>query len=249
MKLAAIYNVWDGVELLEGSIKCIASHVDLIVIVYQTVSNFGEAYDPIHEILTAVNKFPTVKFHIRHFTPNGINGAGNETAKRNIGLNIAREYCCTHFLHMDCDEYYLNFGELKQEFIQSGLAGSVCRIMTYFSKPTLRLRSYDNYFVPFIHRLEQGTKAGGREYSYYVDPTRRINVIGDTGMIGEKGDCMHHFSWVRKDIDRKVRNSSARANINKSTLLEDYHKATAGMFVAGYNQDLVEVENVFGIEI
>jgi len=50
MKLAAIYNVWDGVELLHGSIECIKDHVNQIIIVWQNVSNIGEIYDPMPEM-------------------------------------------------------------------------------------------------------------------------------------------------------------------------------------------------------
>ena len=41
MKLGVSYNVFDGEELLESSIKSIRSEVDYISVVYQTVSNFG----------------------------------------------------------------------------------------------------------------------------------------------------------------------------------------------------------------
>ncbi len=47
MKLAAIYNVWDGVELLKHSIASIKQDVDLIIIVYQDISNFGEEFNPL----------------------------------------------------------------------------------------------------------------------------------------------------------------------------------------------------------
>ena len=47
MKLAAIYNVWDGEEHLLGSMKCLTGHIDLFIIVFQRVSNFGEPFDPL----------------------------------------------------------------------------------------------------------------------------------------------------------------------------------------------------------
>ena len=45
MKLGVSYNLFDGEELLEGSIKQIRSEVDYISVVYQEVSNFGESCD------------------------------------------------------------------------------------------------------------------------------------------------------------------------------------------------------------
>ena len=47
MKLAAIYNVWDGVELLRGSMESVKDGVDLFIIVYQNVSNIGEVFHPL----------------------------------------------------------------------------------------------------------------------------------------------------------------------------------------------------------
>ncbi len=255
MKLAAIYNVWDGVELLEGSIRCIAPHVDLIIIVYQSVSNFGELYDPLKDILDAItddadSKFPKTKFHIMHYEPRlHFGGTINETLKRNIGLDVAKEQKCTHFLHMDCDEYYDKFEELKQEYIESKADGSVCQMMTYFSLPILRFKNLDNYYVPFIHRLIAETKAGMPNlYPFYVDPTRTINVFKRPVVLLKTG-YMHHFSWIRKDIERKARNSSASSNIKKSTLITDCKNAMPGMFVSAYNQELIKVGNTFKIEI
>lgn len=249
MKLAAIYNVWDGVELLKGSMDCLHGHVDLFIIVYQDVSNFGEQYDPLPEmILPESDNIILVKYTPQQFTI----GAKNETEKRNTGIEIAKKEQCTHFILMDCDEYYTDFGAAKQQYIAIGLPGSVCRIMTYFKKPTLRLQNPDNYYVPFIHRLTQHTWTGCSNYPYYVDPTRRIKCAGwemQLYEVIEINSYMHHFSWVRKDIGRKVRNSSARKNIERSQLMQDYNSPElgAGFFLKDYRQPLVEVDDVFGI--
>ena len=39
-------------------------------------------------------------------------------------LDIARDMGCTHFLFMDCDEYWHDFAAAKQQYIQSGAEGS-----------------------------------------------------------------------------------------------------------------------------
>ena len=44
MKLGVSYNVFDGEELLESSIKSIRDNVDHISVVYQTISNFGNDF-------------------------------------------------------------------------------------------------------------------------------------------------------------------------------------------------------------
>lgn len=219
MKLAAIYNVWDGIELLGGSMKCLEGHIDQLIIVYQVTSNFGEKYDPLKDIISCVPKSIPVKI-IKYEPDISIGGLQNETLKRNIGLDHARALGCTHFLHLDCDEYYQDFGQVKNEFISSNANGSVVRIYTYFKKPTWRLENYEGYFVPFIHELLGHTKSGRSSYPYYCDPTRTIN---EGNVVCLSSQPMHHYSWVRNDIKRKARNSSASPFGNKlQGLLDDY---------------------------
>lgn len=241
MRLAAIYNVWDGVEFLRGSMMQMKDHVDVFIIVYQDVSNFGEKYDPLPEMdLSGFKNIKLIKY-------DPMVGAGmfNEKKKRNIGLDIARQENCTHFLHVDCDEYYENFGEAVELYINSGKSGSVCKLYTYFKLPTLRFETPDGYFVPFIHELRQDTVAGGRHYPFYVDPTRKIN---ETDVV-ELPVFMHHFSWIRKDIERKCRNSSAKENLERGTMLQDYYSTQVGpgFYVRDYEKKLIQVADNFRI--
>lgn len=254
MKLAAIYNVFDGVELLKGSMNCLKDHVDHFILVVQSVSNYGEPFDGFEkldfsEFQTSEKLVVIVRYEPELHARNA--GMENETRKRNIGIDMARELECTHFMHVDCDEYYKNFEMMKQEFISSGCDGSVCQMMTYFARPTFRLELPDNYFVPFIHELKPHTYSGFVPYKYYVDPTRRIHGVEK---IHHMSHMMHHFSYVRNDISLKIRNSSARDNILKSNLLEQYwskelHENPEGFFIDGFHQKITVVENLFGINI
>ena len=241
MKLAAIYNIWDGVELLRGSIDLIKNDVDFFIFVWQRRSNFGEEYDPRPDM----NLPPGINSVLVEYNPIGQIGFLNEKNKRNLGLDVAREFGCTHFLHLDCDEYYEDFSFAKKSFINSGFKGSVCSIITYFKKPTLRFETPDGYYVPFIHELYKDTIAGNKVYPYYVDPTRRINQPH----ICLLNVTMHHFSWVRKNIERKARNSSAKENIERGTLLIDYHKpeVESGFYVKDFDKKLVKVEDKFNL--
>ncbi|HYG49274.1 MAG TPA: hypothetical protein VD905_00150, partial [Flavobacteriales bacterium] len=160
MKLAAIYNVWDGEEFLRRSMDSVAPGVDLFIIVYQDVSNFNEHYDPLPNINLKDFTKPVM---LVKYTPTTWGGFNNEIAKRNLGIDKA--YCegCTHFLHMDTDEFYKDFVRAKELYIQSGADGSVCSLYTYFRWPTLRFETPDGYFVPFIHKLTAGTHAGAKK--------------------------------------------------------------------------------------
>lgn len=243
MKLAAIYNVWDNVEMLKGSMECMKNDVQLFIIVYQTVSNFGEEYNPLNDM--DLNGFNHI---LVEYKPEHQAGQTNETAKRNLGLETAKSCECTHFLLVDCDEYYEDFSSAKKEYENLETDGSVCPILTYFKSPTWRFENLDNYYVPFIHKLFPYTIIGyNRNYPYYVDRTRMVDY-NNVGMVNQP---MHHFSWVRKDIEKKARNSSAKYNIERSDLLKDYHnpEVKPGFFVKDFNQKLVEVDNVFKIKI
>lgn len=126
-------------------------------------------------------------------------------------------------------------------FLDSGHHGSVCKMWTYFKKPTWRLENPENYYVPFIHRLTINTFVGP-QYPFYVDRTRRVNQMD----VVELPFMMHHYSWVRKDINRKVRNSSAK---NLSQHLDEYNTAEVGRRLRMYDQKLIEVPNYFNIDL
>jgi hypothetical protein len=247
-KTAAIFNVYDGVELLKYSIKPLAEIVDVFIFVVQDKSNFGEYYNPYPELLHAIgiNKINNKSF-LYKFIPEVSAGQPNETKKRQLGIEKAKEHGCTHFIALDCDEIYPDFSEAMIHFINSGADGSVLKMYTYFHKPTLRLEKPDNYYVPFIHKLTPETVTGASSYPFYCDRTRQINAKN----VIELPYFMHHYSWVRNDILLKVRNSSARNNIYRSDLLVDYSKKnlSEGYFLKDYGQKLIEVENRFGITI
>lgn len=240
MKLAAIYNVWDGDELLPYSIEQIRPHVDVIIIVYQTISNYGESYAP-----TLPERGVVVLEYHPDLTKSG---TFNETRKRNLGLDIARSEGCTHFISMDCDELYDTdtFGKWKQAV--QHYDGSACRMMTYYKHPDIRLSPLESYYVPFIHRIYPETRLGSAGYPVLADPTRRVSTHKNFYIIDEP--IMHHFSWVRSDIGRKLRNSSAsgrwRALIPQMVAEFDSFEKTGKM--AHFEQyNWVRVANRFGL--
>lgn len=250
-KLAAIWNVWDGDELLPYSVKSVMNHVDLIIFVYQDISNFGERYNPLNTILDLIPEIPC-QVITEKYTPKIYGGMRNETNKRNLGLEIAQASKCTHFIHLDCDEVWENFEGAKKQYFDSGAWSSVAQMWTYFKEPTLKFKNPENYFVPFITELETDTVVGNYPYPFYCDPTRKpFNPNVPHSDVIRIDEFMSHYSYVRKDIKIKVNNSSASANILKSTLMEDYHNPNVGpgFYVRFFDQKLVEVPNIFGIEI
>lgn len=244
MKLCAIFCVWDDYDLLYHSTENIRPLVDGIIIIASEKSNYGE-----------VSPIPFwSRDKVFQWEPELHHPMNNETAKRNYGLKIAREEGYTHFIMMDADEFYnpIDFEREKQRFhVKPELQGLVCASQVYFKSPTLTI-GLDTTRVPFIHKLTPTLKhefnkhypMAWEERQIRIDPTRSLNI--NSGV--EWSDIvMHHYSWVRKDYDKKIRNSTARANIERSTIKEDLLLAKAGEMCKFYGKVLHAVPNYFNL--
>jgi len=247
MKLAAIYNVWDDWDLLKLSYQNIRTMVDGVIIVYSVYSNYGEKsdynngfYSDCHMILSD----PIKSLSVRE----------NETLKRNKGLDAAKKQGYTHFLMMDADEFYEPeaFLKEKERFKNPDLLGLVCGLKCYFMEPTLTVP--DKTLVPFIHKITPNLKFEwnvkypfafeGVRREIRIDPTRQMNISSGV----EWSDItMHHMSWVRSDVRKKIRNSTARQNIEKSTIVRDYVNAKEGYFCEFYRAKIESCENLFNL--
>lgn len=251
LKLCAIYNVWfDSIELLPYSIEQAKQVVDEVLIIYSRRSNWGQPADyedQISSLGTLLKWEPTP----------AIKPAQNEIDKRNFGLNQAKNRGFTHFIMMDCDEIY-EASELKRDrdslFNSQYMNGFVHPIITYIKTPILCCP--DHTLVPGIHRLLPTThfELGNQFYPFaydsngdaHIDPTRRPN-FKDGIMMSET--VMHHFSHVRKNMEMKIHNSTARNSLLRSTIMEDYDNAAPGYFSKFYRQELHEMPNRFNISI
>lgn len=247
MKLAAIYNVWDGDELLEGSIRQIRDQVDEIILIYQTTSNHGEYHVP------AIFSIP--RCTISRFDPVlSDSPMWNEKNKRQQGIDYAAAIGCTHFILMDCDEYYEpdQFAAAKASIIAHDCIATVVKLKTYYKLPTYQVDGFDTYYVPFICKITPDIRCGNFPgFGFYCDPTRQVNS-GEATMIDPNICFMHHYSWIRRDIRRKLNNSSAKINFESKipALLEEYNKATIGSEISWYEgRKLVEAKNLFNIQI
>lgn len=245
MKLTAIYNVWDDWDLLSYSVKAIEPLVDGIIIVASEKSNYGHKSPIPNEWRSKIVLYEPAP---------GRSPRENETAKRNHGLELAKRVGYTHFLTMDADEFYEPepFLKAKEIFhVKQNLAGLVCLCQTYFKSPQLTI-GLDTTLVPFIHKLTDHIKHGfNRAYpfaweghSIRIDPTRSLNIHSGV----EKIDLvMHHYSWVRKDYEKKIKNSTARQNLERSCILKDLVEAKEGYFVEYYQKTLVRASVDFEI--
>lgn len=257
MKLAAIYNVWNDWDWMDLSVSCIYPMVDGIIVIGSVRSNSGEIslipprwFDDVMLYQRFEEKVQLIQYEpIPGFQPRV-----NEEGKRNCGLEIARQQGYTHFIMMDADEFYdqKQFAAEKQRFIDNpDLAGLVCASQVYFKSPKLTI-GLDTTRVPFIHKITPNLRHEFNSLYPFawegknirIDPTRSLNI--NSGVEWSNIMC-HHFSWVRKDYKIKIRNSTARANIERSTILQDLENAKDGYYCEFYKKTLKSCDDLFNI--
>jgi hypothetical protein len=255
MKLAACLNIWaDSVELLPYCVQnLINCGVDGIIIVWSEQSNYGEIAKDYIPVLPMWEGQDT-RVHIFQREPVFHHPMNSETDKRNYALDQAKRLGYTHFLTMDQDEFYepAKFKKVRNYIEATGVKGIVCPSRVYFKSPKLTIGK-DTTLVPFIHEIQPGIRHEfNRRYPYAwddrtirIDPTRSLSII--SGVEYTEEVMLEHYSYVRKDIKMKIRNSSAKANIERSTLLNDYEQAKEGFYVEFYKKTLSRSQLDFGI--
>lgn len=247
MKLCAIYNVWDDWNFLKYSIKNIEPLVEGIIVVGSDRSNHGE-FSPIP---IWVNDLPMF-FYRNPQHPQAIHC---ETDKRNYGLQKAKQLGFTHFLTIDADELYepSKFKKAKERFlIDPFLKGIVCPTQVYFKSPKLTI-GFDGTRVPFIHKLSPTIRHDfNKMYPFAwedgkirIDPTRSLTI--NSGVEYTDDVICHHYSWCRGDYEKKIRNSTARRNLEQSCILTDLREGKEGYFCEYYRKTLVRASVDFSI--
>jgi hypothetical protein len=252
MRLVAIISAWsDTKELLPFCIRNIAKVVNKVIVVYSTTSNKGNKDDSIQELVFSdltcqwVNVEPDLSKSSHQ----------NETDKRNYGLEISKMQGFTHFIIMDADEFYLpeEFQRAKNLVEEKGLNGIVCPLKVYIKDPTLCCD--DHTLVPAIQRLKPETQVGSfKKYPFtvdseghvHIDPTRRVNHYDKVEM---SDMFMHHMSYVRKNVDLKIDNSSASLYRSREVIYRELQEAEEGYESKLYHRKLNRVPNYFNIQI
>jgi hypothetical protein len=225
MKLGISYNIFDGEELLESSIKSIRGNVDYISVVYQTVSNFGNVCDEgLVPLLNSLKSNGLVDELFEYKPKVGKGGHFNEINKRNLGLFLSEGVKCTHHMAMDSDEFYTDeqFKHLKDKITDGDYDSSCCQMTTYYKEPQYRLDPKEDYYVSLIFKIKRGVLyVMGHPFPVLVDPTRRMDA-GKCKIFTRDEIEMHHMSYVRKDIRKKLQNSSASPNFRNIDKIVDY---------------------------
>lgn len=261
------YNVFDGEELLEYSINSIREYVDFIVVIGQEISNYGEKNIFLRQNLHRLKSLNKIDL-IHWYQPNleldidgnikSDNGVENEQKKRQIGLEICRNKGCNVFSSMDCDELYIgdDYGNALKDFVHGGYDSSFCQMKTFYKHPNWQVTPCETYYVPLFYSIKKNTKFTFEfvyPYPVEIDPSRRIKA--GYSRIFERSEIeMYHFSYVRKNLLSKVRNSSAQFNkVVQDKVVNHWNDISnisqGALFLNNQKFDLIESENVFNINL
>ena len=171
----------------------------------------------------------------------------NEKAKRKLGLDKAKELGLgkyDYFINTDTDEFYTpKEFQLAVKYLaknKEGVKGLCFPLYTYYKTRNLRTEKPDNYFVSGLYKLSKDLILGDT-LKIRVDPTRCYNYEAYSPIYVKIFDkcIMHHYSWVRADIEKKIASSSAKGNIIRNKFYEQYLSLEVGSFVNG--NKLIEV--------
>ncbi len=257
MKIGVSYNVFDAEEHLKGSITQIRNCVDYISVVFQKKSNYGQDCNKnLESYLNNLKKDGLVDDIIEYHPLLGVSPHINEVNKRNVGLMFSEKRGCTHHMSMDTDEYYLKsqFDYMKKIILEGDYDSSACQMSTYYKEPIYRLEPKEEYYVSLLFKIRPNiTYVFANNFPVLTDPTRSMNS-GKFKRFERDEIEMHHMSFIRQDIEKKLRNSSAKINFENyiPTFINYFSNWTHGMKAitpgnppSEYNT--VEVDNVFNI--
>ena len=255
-KLGISYSVWDGEELLEQSIKQVRKTADYINVVWQKLSWYGKPCNSGLEKLLLKLKERGLIDELIFFEPDlSLNPSYNEINKRNIGLRAARRAGCTHFMTMDTDEFYdpQQFHDAYADIIERNLTHTCCNIVSYIT-PTIRYANYETYFVSFINKIDNGEKFTFDAFLGYrpclLDPTRKIKLRKNSRFCFLGNIVMHHMTHVRKDINKKVENSTiSQTTDGAENLKKSFNSAIQNIPQKLESGEYITVKNQFGIKI
>ena len=233
------YSVFDGEELLEASIKSVRKNADYINVVYQKNSWYGEKSN--NNLLPLLQKLKEQKLidELIEYIPNYNLSAGKqERAKRNIGLKAAYKHGCRYFMTMDTDEFYLHDEvEMGKEFIiKNNVTHAFCAQIRYAQKPTQMILDKQGCFGQFFSRIYWFSKLEPNKKAVVLtDPTRRLSHYFGAKYRVITELRMHHMTLVRKNLVKKLQNSSCKNTQELAKQADNINILTA------------EVPDIFGL--
>lgn len=255
MKLGICYMVFDGEELLEFAVKSVRTQIDHISVTYQTTSYFGNPSSPDLPAIVDKLKSDGLIDEAIHYEPDlTLTPKDNELRLRNIGLNASRKAGCTHHISADVDEFY-RVDQLEYAKRTMDADYSVAYLATYYKDPTYLVVPVQNLMVSFIHSVEfeYNRQIKYPEFPFRMEETRRFADCKSYKVFSKEEITIHHMSYVRRDIRKKLNNSDNGRCYKKEKFVAVFDSYKLGDRVCllpdFLNRKTTQVENVFGILI
>lgn len=253
-KVGASYSVWDGEELLEYAIQSIRSEVDYVNVVWQRLSWYGVPCDSGLEAHLNSLKNKGLIDELLFFEPDLSASPGvNETNKRNIGLVAAQQAGCSYFLTLDVDEFFEKkaFRRALDYVMNRGITHSACNQIGYVGV-NCRQSLPPDWFAPFAYRIDHGEKfvlnAFG-ELPWLIDPSKKIPITYRSRICFLGQVILHHYSGIRKNMCRKVENSSANPHGKLIKTYTENVQSDLCSTQAIESGECIQVPNYFGIHL
>ena len=156
---------------------------------------------------------------------------------------------------MDTDEFYdtEKFCAAYNDIVERNLTHTCCNIISYVT-PTVRYRDPESFFVSFINRIDHNEKFTFDAFRDYipclVDPTRKIKLRKKSRFCFLGNVVMHHMKHVRRDINKKVENSTISQTTERAeSFKKSVNSAIHNIELKIKSGEYIIVKNKFGIRI
>jgi hypothetical protein len=246
MKLGVGVNIFSGLELLEPALLQIREHVHYIVGVFDRVSFEGDQPPPYYfsllEILKNKGLIDDLIEHTFNITYVPLEAQSLQREKSELGRKRALENECTHYLNMDCDEFY-NARQFKESLQKAkDYEFTITCLFDYVKSPICRAKTISKLHCPFL--IDINKRYMPCNYPVLLDLSRTVST-NNYYIFNPDDLVMHHFTGVRFneiEIERKFQGHSHYMRMNESNRL-DFYKILKGVDSSNY----IQVEDQFNI--
>lgn len=247
--------VFDGEELLEFAIRSIRSEVDHISVTYQSVSYFGNpASKDLLPLLQRLQREGLVDELLYYETDLSIHHKKNELRLRNLGLEASRRAGCTHHISADVDEFYKpdELAYAKKVMEEGDYDFSIASYVTYYKDPTYLIVGEGKTMVTFIHPINNEYRVF-KEFPFKIEDTRKLSRCEKYKVFTRDEITVHHMSFVRKDIRKKLENSDNGRFYKINQFVDSFNRYKLGDRLCitpdFINRRTKEVPNTFNITL
>ena len=242
-KVGLAIIAFEGTEHLYNIIYSIRESVDYVSIGLQRTSYHGDKISNVdlNEIFRLRDEDHLVDNIVEIELDTSEEARKQETKKRNILIQDAEDHGCSHCIVIDSDEYYTkkSFDYALGEIDKHDYEITYCQYCNYAIdyEHLLVYPFSQGMYVPFVSKVKYRCDYDGKSFNLPRDPTRVLARPYDRIDKGRTKDGqivdvphytvenhifewkeikMHHLSWLRANIRKKLENWSSKK------VFEDY---------------------------